>query len=205
MQNLQQQLTEVLNGSLPGEDAQYLMAPMHRARRSDTVAYKPSAVMLLLCEDEAGNPFIPLTKRHSYKGAHSAQVSLPGGKFEEADGAPVNTAKRECFEEIGIDQIEILGPLSTLHIPVSGFLVHPFVGLCLQANPQFSLQAREVSRLIKLNPFDLLKDDLRKEGYIELESGLKIYSPWFEVENEKVWGATAMMLSEFKEILKTIY
>lgn len=181
------------------------MAPKHRALRSNDIAYKPSAVMVLLCEDEKGQTFIPLTKRHAYSGAHSAQVSLPGGKYDERDEDLLNTAKRECFEEIGIAELEVIGKLSSLHIPVSGFLVQPFVARCLVKNPQFTLQEREVQRLLKLNPFSLLDENTRKEGYIDLGAGQKIYCPWFEVEQEKVWGATAMMLSEFKEILKTIY
>ena len=208
MENILQQLTLVLQGPLPGEVAQFKMAPQHRAKRADQggiANFRPSAVMVLLCEDQDGNFFIPLTKRHAYAGVHSAQVSFPGGKFEPDDGDLASTAKRECYEEIGIADIEILGQLSPLHIPVSGFIVQPFVGKCLLKEPQFELQAREVQKLLRLNPLELLKADLVKEGYIEIGEGQEIFCPWFEVENERVWGATAMMLSEFKEILKTIY
>lgn len=160
--------------------------------------------MVLLCIDQAGQWFIPLTKRRSYAGVHSAQVSLPGGKFDAGDVTLENTARRECEEEIGIKDLEVVGSLSSLAIPVSGFMMQPFVGICTVAAPDFSLQVREVDKLIQL-PLEALKTgQIIRKGSIQMESGFLIESPWYELENEKIWGATAMVLSEFAEIIKSI-
>src|SRR5690349_14513985 len=93
-----------LQEPLPGEDAQYLLAPHHRPRvELETLKvehFRPSAVMVLFCQDEQERYFIPLTERMSYNGAHSAQISLPGGKYDLSDKDLEQTATRECFEEI---------------------------------------------------------------------------------------------------------
>lgn len=201
MVNQINKLREILLNPLPGESAQYRMAPEHRSRLSQTEVtnFRPSAVLLLLCYDEQGL-YLPLIQRNSYDGAHSAQVSLPGGKFEKGDGNLEATALRECREEIGIDQVEVLGRLSPLYIPVSGFLVHPFVGVCKQHSPIFVPQQREVQEILALRARDLNGTQLIKSGWIELGPSLKIKTPWYEVQGKKVWGATAMILSEFSEI-----
>ncbi len=167
--------------------------------------YKRSAVILVLCLDENDNLFIPLTQRFPYEGLHSNQVSLPGGKFEENDINNANTALRECFEEIGIEphNIELLGDLSPLFIPVSKFLVHPVVGVCKIKNTGFKKNEREVKSIVKLYINDLLTENIVKSGFIEVKNDFKIKSPYFEVEGLIVWGATAMILSEFKSLLRS--
>lgn len=201
MVNQINKLREILLKPLPGESAQYRMAPEHRTRLSQTEVtnFRPSAVLLLLCYDEQGF-FLPLIQRNSYDGVHSAQVSLPGGKFEKDDGNLEATALRECQEEIGVNQVEMLGRLSPLHIPVSGFLVQPFVGICKQRSPIFVPQPREVQEILTLRASDLNGTQLIKSGWIELGPSLKIKTPWYEVQGKKVWGATAMILSEFSEL-----
>lgn len=202
-------LRQLLTHDLPGINAQYKMAPFSRERIliNDTTRnhYKPSAVMLLICEDEQDNLFLPLIKRSSYKGAHSAQVSFPGGKFDPSDESLMKTAMRECAEEIGVNQLEVLGKLTPLAIPVSGFLVEPFVGCCTIKNPELLLQEREVQSIIKLPLLDLLNEDLIKSGEIKIENNLQINTNWFSVGEHQVWGATAMILSELKEIIKDAF
>lgn len=201
MENQINKLREILLKPLPGEDVQFRMAPEHRSRISQTSAtsFRPSAVLILLCYDKQGI-FLPLIQRHAYQGAHSAQVSLPGGKFEEKDEILEVTALRECREEIGIEEVELLGRLSPLHIPVSGFLVQPFVGICRQPSPVFMPELREVAEILALRPEDLADNKITGSGLIELGPELTIQTPWYEVQGKKVWGATAMILSEFSEL-----
>jgi 8-oxo-dGTP pyrophosphatase MutT (NUDIX family) len=207
-------LKQALQKNLPGQAAQLLMAPSTRPNIDlnaiNAKAYKPSAVMILFCQDIDDTWFLPLTQRFSYIGAHSGQISLPGGKFDEADANLEQTAIRECFEEIGIkNDIEVLGKLTPLHIPVSGFLVEPYVGIYTKKQPEFKLQEREVKTIIRLNVLDLLNNDVIRRGHIDMSDnskGLKIDAPYFLIEEEyKIWGATAMILSELKIVIETIF
>jgi hypothetical protein len=208
LEQLINKLKHRLQSPLPGQDAQYLMAPVNRERIALEILkvenYRPSAVMILFCTDEQGEPFIPLIERMAYKGFHSAQISLPGGKFEAADSNLQQTATRECFEEIGIKDIEVLGSLTQLYIPVSGFLVQPFVGVCTVKNPAMISQQREVKTILKLGIDTLMQDSSVKSGSIETAEQLAIKTNYFEVESYKVWGATAMILSELKEVMRSI-
>ncbi|MBA2612584.1 MAG: CoA pyrophosphatase [Bacteroidetes bacterium] len=208
MTQLLNKLKNELQKPLPGWPAQYGMA--HVSRNKVDVAglaeqqYKPSAVMILFCMDAADNLYIPLIERFSYNGAHSAQVSFPGGKYEETDGNLQNTARRECFEEIGLQhEIEVLGKLTRLYIPVSHFVVEPYVGFCKIKNPKIIPHEREVKNIIKLPLQKLMEDATIEQGTVDAD-GFKIKAPYFLVEGNKVWGATAMILNELKTILRTI-
>lgn len=196
-----------LNQPLPGREAQYRLAPFYR--RSDVDAsfdpkdYRLSAVMVLLCSRETGRWFIPLTLRNEYAGTHSAQVSLPGGKYDEADGDLQQTALRECYEEIGLsEQIEVLGPLTSLHIPVSRFAVHPFVAVLGARDWKYISHEREVKSIIELPLESLLNDDIIQSGDITIGNGSKVQAPYFHFRDHKIWGATAMILSELKQLLQ---
>ncbi|MBL7921488.1 MAG: CoA pyrophosphatase [Bacteroidia bacterium] len=197
-----------LQKPLPGIPAQYQMAPVSRPKfdveNLSEDQYRPSAVMILFCKDELDDFFIPLIERHAYKGTHSAQISFPGGKYEVEDENLQNTAIRECFEEIGLkEEIEILGKLTRLFIPVSGFLVEPYVGICKIKNPVVIPQEREVKSVLKLSLSQLVDDSIIKEGVVQAGE-YKIKTPYFLAEGNKVWGATAMMLNELKTVLKAI-
>ena len=129
MNKITSEIIKALKNRLPGRNAQLKMAPMNRARINlddiEIQTYRKSAVMILFCEDENQNIFIPLIERMSYDGVHSGQISFPGGKFDIDDVDLKNTALRECLEEIGIIDADIIGELSDLPIPVSKFLVKP--------------------------------------------------------------------------------
>ena len=150
-----------------------------------------------------------LILRTSDHGVHSGQVSFPGGKKEESDRSLEDTALREAEEEIGIkkNDVKVIGPLSELYIPTSGFLVQPFVGY-LNKKPLFHPAKNEVAKLIEVS-LDLIMDDgIVKETTI-LESKTQnqkseIQIPYFDIHGEVVWGATAMIISELKKILKGI-
>ncbi len=207
MEAFVQTLKDKLQTALPGPDAQYRMAPRHRERVETGSLregeYRPSAVMLLICEDAQGQLFIPLTERMSYNGAHSGQISLPGGKYEKGDRDLMQTAVRECYEEIGLSNLEVIGKLTEIYISVSNFLVHPYVAVCKEKNPRINAQEREVRSVVKLSLDTLLDDRTVENGTIEITENLKLTTPWFKVDGHRVWGATAMILNELKELILT--
>lgn len=203
-----EKLREALQHPLPGMEVQFEMAHVNREKLNPDdlkpSEFRQSAVLILICR-RGEDHFIPLTERHVYKGAHSGQISLPGGKFEEADETLANTALRECAEEIGLrDHIELLGELTPVFIPVSGFKVQPFVAYLTLPDPPYELNATEVQHLIELKIGDLLDPGMVKQTTIEPVPGYKIKTPYFDVQGKILWGATAMILNEFKAVLSKL-
>ncbi len=211
MEQLINKLKAELLKTPPGQAIQFEMAPFGRTPNFDSKElseYKSSAVMILFCMDKKGNWFIPLTQRFSYVGVHSGQISLPGGKFDAEDLSLKDTALRECYEEIGIrENVEVFGSLTKLYIPVSSYMVMPFIGLCSVSEPSFVPQAREVKNILRFYIEDLLNSDIVKRGAVEVEGvdRFRIEAPYFQLGEHKIWGATAMMLNELKAIVKPIF
>lgn len=208
-ENIHDKLVDQLGNELPGEDAQFEMAPMARLRIKEalnkTVKPKLSAVLILIYPQD-GRATTVLMRRNSYKGVHSAQVSFPGGKLEESDKDLEATALREANEEVGIvsNDVEILGPLTELFIPPSGFLVQPYLGIS-KSRPFFIEDPLEVKQIIELPLGLLLEDSIVIESEVQKSGGDDTWKvPAFEFYGHTVWGATAMMLSEFKTLLKQI-
>jgi 8-oxo-dGTP pyrophosphatase MutT (NUDIX family) len=195
------QLEQALKSKLPGPKAQYKMAPELRLENKHGF-YQNAAVMILLFMRN-GTWRTVLMKRPEYAGAHSNQISLPGGKFEEGDTDLEATALREIREEIGIDDsgIRILGKLSHLHIPVSGIEVLPVVGFYPE-EPDFQPDPSEVAYLIETPLKDLMDPLNAREKFRTLMCKM-VRVPYFQIGKEHVWGATAMILSEFLEIMRT--
>jgi 8-oxo-dGTP pyrophosphatase MutT (NUDIX family) len=162
---------------------------------------KPGSVLILLYE-EAGVIKFPLTKRATYKGAHSGQVSLPGGKKELGE-TDFETALRECEEEIGVrrSEINVLGRLTDFFVMPSNFLVVPVVGYT-SVKPSFKADPVEVDALLDANLLLLLADDSVKEKEIVVANEFRLKAPHFEIDGEIVWGATAMMLNEFRVVAR---
>lgn len=183
------------------------MSPPFRREIKIEEAFKQGAresgVLILLYEKDS-ETHIVLTERTIYNGKHSGQISLPGGKKELTDANIEQTALRETFEEIGISntQIEVLSELSHLYIPVSNFLVFPFVAK-LTDNPIFIKEEKEVNKILEVRLKDLLdeKNIGEKEFYYK-EADIYFNAPIYTVNEVVVWGATAMILSEFLEIVK---
>ena len=137
------------------------------------------------------------------KDRHSGQISFPGGSWEDSDGSLEAVALREAHEEIGIPpaQIQVLGRLTELYIPVSNFMVHPFVGI-IHGTPTFSPQPGEVAHILTPPVHQFFSPEYQKTTDLSLAENLTIRNvPYFEVDGRVVWGATAMILSELIEIL----
>jgi 8-oxo-dGTP pyrophosphatase MutT (NUDIX family) len=199
-----------LQKPLPGEDAQLLMAPSIRRKMStynfDALNPKVSAVMALIYPNENLEPTMVLILRQSYAGVHSAQISFAGGKKDDADENIKATALRETFEEIGVEQhhINVLTELSNLYIPPSNFLVFPFLGYCNE-KPAFNLDYKEVAQLIEFKALHITNDAIKSKMIIDKHpSGDNVTAPYYLINDHKVWGATAIILSEIEAIFKEI-
>ena len=164
---------------------------------------KQSAVLALFYPNENKQTKIVLILRKAYKGVHSAQVGFPGGKLEESDSSLLQAALRETEEEVGvtIDAIEVLKEMTPMYIPPSNFMVHPFVAY-VKERPDFIKDEIEVESIIEVLLADLLNDGNVISTKVATSYDIKVEVPAFLLNDHIVWGATAMMLSEIKDLLK---
>lgn len=165
---------------------------------------KESSVLIVLFEND-DEVFFPLIQRPMYTGIHSGQIGLPGGKVEDQDKDRIETALRETEEEIGVkaSDIKVLGNLTELYVQASHYNVMPVVGY-LPYRPVYIPDPEEVSRVIEGRTSDLLSEQNRKTKELLIQNKYQIVAPYFDIGNEVVWGATAMILNEFSAILKDI-
>ena len=188
---------------LPGKSSQYRMAPADRDRRyakiTSGIKPKQAGVMLLLFPS-SGQLSIVFVKRTIYPGAHSGQISLPGGTFSFEDASVFQTAIRETEEELGINLNNIVkvGALSPLFISISNFMVFPFVGF-IDKMPPFRVQKMEVQFAFTESLSVLQSKNILGAFKLKRENDT-ITAPCYLVKKEKIWGATAMILSEFLTI-----
>jgi len=200
-------LEKKLNEPLPGKEAHLKMAPqpvdMRRFDPKTPENHRKSGVLLLFYPDSK-QPVFPLIKRPNYPGVHGGQISLPGGKMELDDPSIIHTAIREAEEEIGIsgEKIKVLGRLTDLYIPTSNFLVSPVVGY-MEEIPKMTPEEKEVHRIIPTTVSQVLDLEIRKRKFLDINPNLKLDTPYFEIDGEMVWGATAMILSEFSWLLSS--
>jgi 8-oxo-dGTP pyrophosphatase MutT (NUDIX family) len=188
-----------LQQPLPGRAAQFNMAPQPRPGGELDDAVHPTArksSVLILFYPYADTVYFPLILRPTYPGVHSGQVGLPGGGFEEGDNDLLHTALREAQEEVGVDpaQVNVIGQLSTLYIRPSNNLVLPVVGWAGE-RPTFIPDTREVALLIEASLLEFLDPANRRTEIWELQNR-RATVPFFGVQNQTVWGATAMILGE---------
>jgi len=191
-----------LSGELPGEPAQQIMAPQFRGSFHHEGEPVRAGVMILLypLHDELA---MALIKRNEYDGPHSAQVGFPGGAFESGDADMVETALRETREELGMkEEVVILGQLTRLLIQVSNFLVFPVVGWT-HTRPEFQPDPTEVQYLIE-TPVRILLDPGNRDHETIFRHGRAIETPFYRVGEDKIWGATAMILSEFLQLVSRL-
>ena len=178
--------------------------PVGRAGEGAAGPRLGGVLLLLYCAEEQLH--LVLTRRPDYDGVHGGQVSFPGGRHEPPETL-ADTALRETYEEIGVPgtDVEIMGGLTPLFVVPSNFEVHPFVGRYLgEGRPRFVPDVREVAAVLEV-PLRLLLDPAtRVEESLELRGGLRLRVPCFRVGEGLVWGATAMMLSEFLERVRYV-
>lgn len=192
-------LQEDLQRPLPGRAAQYGMAPRPRpgaevddGPRADA---RQSGVLILLYPYN-GDTYLPLILRQTYGGVHSGQVGFPGGGYETIDGDLVHTALRETQEEIGVpsSEIVILGQLSPLYVRPSNYMVQPTVGW-IAHKPRFFIDPHEVALLIEAPLAELLDPDNKYVDVWQLRDRVADV-PYFGIQDQIIWGATAMILGE---------
>ncbi|MEN8768462.1 MAG: CoA pyrophosphatase [Candidatus Arcticimaribacter sp.] len=191
----------------PGLTAQLKMAPPQRFGTKDTLLEVPknakkAAVLMLLYPDKNGQINFCLIQRTTYDGKHSGQISFPGGKKEDGDRDFWATALRESQEEVGVDPatIQFITDLSTTYIPPSNFYVYPFIAYT-DKRPDFIAEEGEVDHVIEVPLADLLGGSAIQDGPITASYASKVVVPMFVFGEYRVWGATAMILSEAREII----
>lgn len=195
-----------LRQPLPGLPAQLGMSPPGRVVETPTgVSPRDAGVLLLIYPIHAELHFV-LTRRTERLGNHSGQISFPGGRREPGDIDIAATALREANEELGIDSagVDILGALSALYVPPSNYVIHPIVAHAPDT-PAFTPQADEVAEVIEV-PLTQLLDPSSKcfvsRPLVSL-NGQVVNAPAYRLAGHAVWGATAMVLSEFETLLRT--
>ena len=193
---------------LPAEDSQFKMSPPFRLKlaelQKDKIKNaKTSAVLALFYPDSKQETKLILILRKTYKGVHSAQVGFPGGKVEKNDESLEFTALRETHEEIGVPMkhIEVLRELTQVYIPPSNFFVHPFLGIS-RTTPNFVKEESEVEEIIEVSLTQFIDENNVVTKSVSTSYNLNIEVPAFKLNDHIVWGATAMMLSEIKDLLK---
>lgn len=202
--NFTKALKDILQSHpLPGPDAQHLMASdFYKEKRIDITkitGYKKSAVCILLYEKNKTIYFL-LIKRPDTHRYHAGQIAFPGGSCD-ANETYEQTALRELQEETGIvvPEENILGRISPFYIPVSNFYIQPIVAF-VKENPEVH-PSTEVEEVIEFSLKDLLDESILSETEVITTGNIKLKTPYFKVQGFVLWGATAMLLSEVKQLL----
>jgi 8-oxo-dGTP pyrophosphatase MutT (NUDIX family) len=203
--DLESVLRERLAGTLPGLEAQLRFMPTPPRsgwKPGDFPSDARIAAGLLLVYPGARGASVPLTVRASGLRSHAGQVSLPGGATDPGETV-AQAALREAHEEIGVEpaRVRVLGELTPVHVLVSGFTLHPIVGIT-DERPAFTPAAHEVEEVIEASLADLQDASTIRTG-TRTREGLAIEYPYFQLMGHQVWGATAMILGEFICLLQT--
>ena len=203
-------IVKITNLSLPGQEEQLKMAPIERLKElkiqaQATSSAKRAGVMVLFYPDANYQTHLALILRRTYKGVHSAQIGFPGGKTEPEDRDLEHTALRETEEEIGVpqSQVTVLKQLTDIFIPPSNFFVHPYLGIA-HNTPQFVIQESEVEALVQVALTHFMDDTVVTSRTLSTSYATQIDVPAYLLNDHVVWGATAMMLSEVRALLKSL-
>lgn len=187
----------------PGEKAQLNMSPEIRDHlngfQKKTLVKKAAVAIVLFPKN--GILHTVFIKRPKYDGPHSAQISFPGGKLDYGDSNLIQTALRETYEEIGLkpDDLIYLSSITQLYIPISNIVVLPVV-FYLPYQPEYSIDKREVEYTIDIDLNMLFDVNSKKEKQLTI-GDLTFNTPYYDVDNNHIWGATAMVIAELKEII----
>jgi len=209
-QEFEKRIVKIGKMDLPGEAVQLKMAPIERllelkqqAREVNTA--KRAGVMALFYPDSNMDTHLVLILRKTYKGVHSAQIGFPGGKLEASDNSLQAAALRETEEEVGVlaETISVVKELTEIYIPPSNFFVQPFLGIT-KTTPNFIRQEDEVEAILEVPLTHFLDDTILVTKTLTTSYATNIEVPAFLLNGYVVWGATAMMLSEVRELVKQL-
>lgn len=210
-EKIKQLFKAIIENQLPGEDAHLMMLPKGRQlssiSRKEAVAPKQASVAVHLFFTNPENPHLILIKRSVYDGAHSGQIAFPGGKTDEKDKDLIHTALRESHEEIGLrtDESQLIGALSPVYIPISNFNVQPFLFLHFNSLALLA-EDREVAEILTVPLSEIIEDkNINKREITLKDTNETIEVTGFLLQENWVWGASALILNEVKEVLKIYY
>lgn len=203
-------ISKIKNIELPAEASHLKMVPPFRRalfnkHKEDIIKAKQAGVVALFFPDENRQTKLVLILRKTYNGVHSAQIGFPGGKLEKEDKSLQHAAVRETFEEVGVPEhaIDIVRSLSQVYIPPSNFYVYPYLGITRQT-PVFIKHDDEVEAIVEVALQHLLNDEAVITRRVKTSYSVAVKVPAFQLNGHVVWGATAMMLSEIKDLLKQV-
>tara|TARA_B100000029_G_scaffold208760_2_gene206615 strand:+ start:4095 stop:4718 length:624 start_codon:yes stop_codon:yes gene_type:complete len=203
--NFIQSITTRLNQPLPGKDAQrqMMVTPRIPFPKIDLNKKGIPASVLILLFPKNDDWYFYLTKRTDTVDHHKGQISLPGGVVENGETLE-HAALRETHEEIGVnpEKIQLIGSLTSFYIPVSGFELFPFIGW-IESEPETAIYDKEVERIFSASITDFMLDKTQKSKKDTLR-GFPVNIPYFDLGGEMVWGATSMILAEFKKVLEEL-
>ena len=201
-------LKEELLSVLPGVEAHLRLAPEMRVQdlklgQTPVDAIESAVLIILYPFQNRLNTVVIL--RNEYEGAHSGQISLPGGKAEKSDTDFIHTALREAEEEIGINpaEMEILGTLSLFYVRPSNFVVYPVIAYCAR-RPDFSPDPIEVQRIIEIDILNEINFSKIATRTFNFKNTNPVIAPGFPVGGEFMWGATAMIFSELMHVINSV-
>ncbi|MFN4121852.1 MAG: NUDIX hydrolase [Flavobacteriales bacterium] len=207
--NLLSKLKKLAPLPLPGHEAQFKMAPVGRKDKPIPYSHsddpKDSAVILFLESGSAGQTYIYFILRKKYKGVHSGQIGFPGGKLETGDPDLMHAGMREAYEEIGInpDCYSIIQSLTSLYVPASHFLIHPFLAI-IERPFEPKIEHREVEELIRVPLSLFFLNENIKQTRMTFSNHYQTDVPYYDLFGKVLWGATAMITSELVEMIRQL-
>lgn len=203
-------ISKIKNIPLPAEVSQFKMSPPFRLellkqQEGAIEDAKKAGVLALFYPNNQQETMLVLILRKTYKGVHSAQVGFPGGKIEKQDFSIEAAALRETYEEIGVPvhHVEVLRQLTAVYIPPSNFYVQPFIGIS-KTTPVFVKQEDEVEAIIEVPLQHFFDEQVVTTRKVSTSYKVDVEVPAFQLNDHIVWGATAMILSEIKDLLKQL-
>ncbi|MBU1012733.1 MAG: CoA pyrophosphatase [Bacteroidetes bacterium] len=205
--NFIKELEFKLTKPLPGLESQIKMAPVTRnLEMKKSTHFNPprASAVLILFYPKNDNIHTVFIKRPEYQGVHSGQIAFPGGKFELEDSSLIYTALREANEEIGvnIDHISVIGNLTELFIPPSNYNVLPVIGFT-NKRPEFIMDPVEVDAIFEITLDQLQNAENIQHKEILHRNQLLVKVPSYYIDTHLIWGATAMIISELTDLLKS--